>query len=382
MLQTYKVIHLNTVASEKPYQEKLKSHSIILQNTFSTKRGSSKVPVTLWYLTSKTANRVQSTEGYYATKVTNYLTIKTFQRFSTVRTNKPLESFDFILNGVNLSSRHEVHRHPALLDAGRAAAGTGALCTAAGSAEAARRPRGEQARAAAPARRRKGRPRPHCRYHGGISPATTRAHNPAAGGRSSCAAPAPLPPLPPAGNSSAVTPGTGPPGPPPYGTRRGAARFPPPGDRGEQLRALSGAEGGRSSSPVPPPDPAGRYLARLSSTRLSSLAAAGGGRGAAAAGRGGSGGACAAATQRRSPAARGSAAREEAPRRPRPSPARPGPRWYRPGRLRAEGRSAPQAGWETCVGGTAELRGESRAAGYGATGLSSATAGDRRQLAP
>lgn len=80
--------------------------------------------MTLRYLTSKTANPVQSTEGYYATNVTNNLTINTFQRFSTVRKNKPSEysdRFDFILDGVNLSSRHEVHQHPALLAAGRAA---------------------------------------------------------------------------------------------------------------------------------------------------------------------------------------------------------------------------------------------------------------------
>lgn len=62
-----------------------------------------------------------------------------------------------------------------------------------------------------------------------FSPATTRTHSPAAGGRSSCAASAPLPPLPSAGNSSAVTPGTGPPGPPPYGTRRGGRPLPAPG---------------------------------------------------------------------------------------------------------------------------------------------------------
>lgn len=37
MLQIYKVIHLNKVASEKPYQEKLKSHLIILQNNLSKK---------------------------------------------------------------------------------------------------------------------------------------------------------------------------------------------------------------------------------------------------------------------------------------------------------------------------------------------------------
>lgn len=37
MLQTWKVIHLNKGASEKKYQEKLKSHSMILQNNLSTK---------------------------------------------------------------------------------------------------------------------------------------------------------------------------------------------------------------------------------------------------------------------------------------------------------------------------------------------------------
>lgn len=94
------------------------------------------------------------------------------------------------------------------------------------------------------------RPRPHC--SGRFSPATTRAHGPAAaGGRSSCTAPAPPPPLPPAGNSSTVTPGTGPPGPPPYGTRPAGRPLPAPGrPRGTAPRPMG--SGGKGEAPPRP----------------------------------------------------------------------------------------------------------------------------------
>lgn len=230
------------------------------------------------------------------------------------------------MNGGNLSprlysSRDEVHEHPHCLPRGRRPKpfhrlaspdpsssghsyrqGTSRdFCTRPGNwvtGEEARRAEGAGGQDRPPAPRRsprRGAPRPQkaprrAGPSGGPSPAAegtagdhtvpaaSRQRRPApkarprAGGRSSCTAPAPPPPLPPAGNSSAVTLGTGPPGPPPYGTRREGRPLPAPG-RPRRTAPRPIGSGGRAKL-LPGPAAKSRWplprSARQGSAQLSS----------------------------------------------------------------------------------------------------------------